>query len=374
MDVHYECLVVKRTPNPGGAHKLPGLEIVDKINPLKKIAWSDELVGDNMGTVALESTNIPESVGARFVDMARYPCELWIYREGVLVHGGPILGLQTQGDTINVISRGPLYYLNYMFIQSDYKATKDQYTIFKDLINQWQDDSYGHFGLNVLNIGTSGTNRAVDYAGNELRSVRRELELLAANADGFDFYIDYSTARLLSIGAGGGRRDIVLENRSTGGRGDDKSSSVVFDVRNLRDVRIWASVAEKDIASWCKVLGTSEQGSWARTATNTELMQTFGKAGAVQHIDGIQSANTVQPYADDMRDLLNDYHIEIGGQQQGASIFSTSNVSAVDFGAGDKVRFLWDAGYGVIDEAREVYRKFVSIDETGTEKMTVEFT
>ena len=362
MPPHYETVIVARTPNQNGP---PKLEIVDKITAYKNISWADELVGDNLGSVSAEYSSIPPTIGERFIDLTKKPCELWIYREGILVQGGPILGIQTQGNILTIVSRGPLYYLNYMFVQEDYVADKDQYGIFRNLVDQWQNDDYGNFGLKTSNIGTSGVDRVIEFDKNELRNVRRELELLAANADGFDFYVDFSTQTL----GDSATRDIVLTRK----RGEDKSDYLVFDIRNLSDLRIWSSVSKEDVASWVRVLGTTYDHSHVSTRTNDALMQSMGKIGAVSHIDGVGLQVTNDRYADQMKELLSNYHIEIGGQQQGTTVFSTANVGPMDFGPGDTVRVTWDAGYGIIDETRVVNKKFVSVDETGTEKMNVHF-
>lgn len=366
MGVLYDTMIVSRTPVESGP---PTLEIVDRVSSVNKIAWSDELVGDNFGRVDVDVDNISPAVGERFVDLANNPCELWIYREDKLVHAGPIIGLQVQNNTVGVVSRGPLYYLKFMYVQSDYvHNNRDQFIITKELINQWQNDDWANFGLNTANIGTSGTIRPVEFYAKELRNVRREIELLAQAERGFDFYVDYSTVTLGT----GATKDLVLVDR----RGQDKRNDIIFDRRNLTDlVHIWMSVATEDVATWVRVLGTSqnfaEEGQ-IRTATNPTLIQNYGKAGAVAHIDGILGAETTQEYANKARDLLSDFHMEIGGQQQGVSIFSIEGSTPADFGSGDTVSFYWDAGFGIIDETRDVVKKYVSVDNTGTERMTIE--
>jgi len=362
----YDTMIVSRTPSQDGP---PTLEVVDRIDAVNKIAWSDELVGDNLGRVDVDADNISPAVGARLVDLANNPCELWIYREDRLVHAGPVVGLQIQNNTVGVVSRGPLYYTKYMYIENDYvENNRDQFIIVRDLIDAWQNDDYGHFGIDTSNITSSNTIVPVEFYEKELRNVRREIEALAQSAAGFDFYIDYSTATLGQDAT----KELVLVKR----RGTDKRNDIVFDRRNLTDlVHIWMAVGVDDTATWVKVLGTSqtfaEEGE-TRTATNPELMVNFGKAGAVAHIDGILGPETTQKYADKAKDLLGDYHLEIGGQQQGVGIFSLEGITPADFWAGDTISFYWDAGFDVINQARDVINKFVTVDNTGTERMTIE--
>lgn len=360
---HYECLAVARTPAMSGP---PTLEIVDRFQELQNIAWSDELVGDGLGSIALNVDNILPSIGDRLIDLANNPTELWIYRDGILRHAGPIIGIQIQNNTVNLISRGALYYLNGMFIQGDYKHdNRDQYTIVKDLINQWQNGNYANFGINTANIGVSRTLRDIDFEGDELRRVRGEIELLAASAEGFDFYIDLTTATL----GNNATKDLVLVSR----KGSDKSDTIFLEGRAINNVLIWASTAYDDMASWVKVLGTSKSDSFTSVRTNQNLLKRFGKWGHVFHIDGSQTQGTTNQYAETAIDLLKDYHIEIGGQNENATVFPFPEARVEDFDSGDTVRFVYDTGFGTFNVARVVFRKFVSVDKSGTERLTVEF-
>ena len=360
---HYECLAVSRRPNMSG---FPDFHIVDRLQELQNIGWSDELVGDGLGSISLNAYNIPSSVGRRFVNLLKYPTELWIYRDGELVHSGPIIGTQTQGLTVTLISRGRLYHLNEMFIQEDYEEEKDQYTIVQDLIDQWQDDEYGNFGIDTSSIGLSGREREVVYAADELRNVRDEIELLAQNVQGFDFYIDLSSVIL----GDGGSQELVL----TTDRGSNKSNSVFLETRAISNALVWSSVGRDDKASWVRVLGASEFESVVATEENATVSQEYGKCGAVLTVDGIQTHDTAHDYAETLLGLMGTFHIEVGGHNENATAFPFPEARVEDFIAGDDISFIFDSGYGIINVARTVYKKYVSIDKSGTEKITVEFT
>lgn len=336
---HYECLAVSFEPQMSGP---PTVNIIDRLQELQNIGWSDELVGDGLGSISLNSFSIPSAIATRFLDLANNPTELWIYRDGVLVHSGPIIGLQLQGTTITVVSRGRLYYLNTMIIQDDYKHDdRDQYTIVKDLIDQWQNDDYGHFGINTGNIGTSGTLRNIEYAAHELRNVRDEVELLAQNVEGFDFYLDQTTGTLGTDF----QQDLVL----TDDRGTDKTDTVFLETRGISNALIWSSVGREDVATWARVLGTSEFESHVVTRTNNALMQKFGKRGITLTVDGAQTASTVGDYADQLINLMGDFQIEVGGQNQNATAFPFPEAKVDDFIAGDDISFIFETGFGLIN-------------------------
>ena len=226
--IHYEINVVARTP----AESLgPTLELVDRINVHERIYWADELAGPGAATVSADVSRISDSIGERFADLAKTPCELWVYREGQIVHAGPIIGLQTQGNTLTIISQGVLYYLRYMYIDNTYPSQQgtqlNPFKIVKDLIDNWQDEPYGNFGIKTFHIGrpantpqgTGGSQltsvgegsttydgipwmtdeknkkilRTVSYLGDELREVYAEVEALTLSEDSFDYWIDHST-------------------------------------------------------------------------------------------------------------------------------------------------------------------------------------
>ena len=421
--IHYEINVIARTPSENNG---PTLELVDRINVHERIYWADELAGPGAATVSTDVSRISENIGERFADLAKTPCELWIYREGQIVHAGPIIGLQTQGNTLTVISQGVLYYLRYMYIASTYPlaqgARYNPFKIVKDLIDNWQNEPYGNFGIKTSHIGKPANTpanqggsqlttigdgsttydgiplmtdekgrpikRTVSYLGDELREVYVEIEALATSFDAFDYWIDNSTYvseyGLQQFGPES-RRNLILKGgrryvEGTSGptrevnRGEDKSDYVALEGRNLQDVRLWGSVAAGDIASWNKAVVTSSAENLSRsTQVNEELLATYGRVGSVRNIDGVQGASTAAAYAKKMEEQLKEYHLEIGGEREYATAISVVGADPMDFGPGDTIRFLWDTGYTTLDTKRDVFKKHVTVDNAGNENITVEF-
>ena len=386
MTPHYECLVVSRTPHETG---YPALELVDRIVPLRNLSWADELVGDGRANVAVSPVGLSSAVADRFRNLMEKPSELWIYRDGVLVHAGPIIGLQNQGTTISLVSQGTLYYLKYMYVQRDYTAKNlTPFRIVQQLIAQWGNkedgtaDNYTNYGIRIDNIdGTkpvdsagNAITRSLEIKGDQLRNVHDAItELSNAEFVGFDFYIDHSTFRSEN-GEGRfgerGNRELVLVNDAGVGRGVDRSSEVVLELRNLHDVRLWSSVTKDDIASWVKIVGTDDDKRASHVEEDLTLKQQFGKAGVVASVSGTTNLDRI---AERTLHLRNTYYLKVGGSEQFATAFSMPGTDAMSFFPGDVIGFVWNAGYGWIEEKRAVYRKYVSMDPTGTEKITVEF-
>ena len=359
---YYDLGIVARTPAMSG---FPTLELLGPITPVNRISWSDELVGDGQARVGVNNDSIIPIIGNRLADLGKFPCELWIWRNSKLVFAGLIVGLLTKGNTSTVISQGLLYYLRFMNIFMDYKGDFDQYTIIKDLIDMWQDEEYGNFGINTANIGTSGVNTKVDFEADELPNTRQEIEELSQEIGGFDYYIDLSTS---TLGADASR------DFKCGARGSDKSNRIIVDHRNLSATTVlYQSVAVNDIATWVKVIGTSKSTIRRGTRTNPDLLTKFGRAAAVHVIDKVQAQSTVDDASQRLINELSETHIEVGGEKQNAAVFSVPDITPEDVDPGDTVSVIWDVGFSIIEQERVIYRKYVSVDASGEERMTLEF-
>ena len=409
---YYEAVVVRRIPD-SDPNVGPTLEVVDRILSYKNVSWGHELVGDGSGSISCSSDTISESLKRVFANIAETPCELWIYRNDKVVHAGPIVGIQLQGKrkTVTIQSRGVLYYLRYMYLQNDIDTTaKGQLVLnlIKEMITQWaRNDTFGNFGFRTEQFGRevyyltsegagSTTNvgiphlrnankgrivRKVDYKGVELKNVKSELDVLARSEDGFDYWVDYnwyvSNNGLLQFGPNSRHYLNVVggydDNGVQQGRGSDKSASVAIEARNIKDTRLYSSVAADTIASWVKVVTTSSKGSpRSGTVSDAALKQDYGKVGMVKRFDN--TTDSPQSFASVILNAHSEFQLGLSGSQENTSIFAITGVTPDDFGVGDVISFVYDAGYAVIDVKREVYRLWVSVDEGGTERMTMEFT
>lgn len=228
----YRVTIVARTPQQSAA---PTLVELGPVVDARKLAWSTELNAAGSATFACDPRTLPEDVKIRLRNLAAYPCEVWIDREGVRMFAGPIIGLGHGGSDLTVTAAGLFYYTRYMVIATDEVfTTVDQWNIARDLIEQWQDLDYGNYGLDVSAGSTSGKTRDRSYLGSvEEHVVAQRLVELADVIDGFDFWIDPDTR--------------VLELADT--RGTDKTATVILDARGITEPTAFLSVAAGDIAS-----------------------------------------------------------------------------------------------------------------------------
>lgn len=351
----YEAMLVKRIPQSSGA---PTLTVIDEMIVKENLSYSEEFVGDGgFISFAMDPDQQSQDIKDILLNIADIACEVWLYRNGVIVQAGPIIGLQTQGATLVVVCRALGYYLRYMFIVSDLSyAQVDQYTIAKALIDQWQALTYGDFGLVTSGIGISGFRRTIDFFEDETPNVFGKLQLLAEKEDGFEFYVDPST------------RDVVL----TDPIGSDLSATVIVDSRAIISPNTHFSVAYKDFATHAIIVGTDADTSddpVVATKINAAQMAKWGRAGVALHVDGASLISTANEYAQTLVDAVDHLHFIPGV----GSAFPVLGAGVEDFGIGDKITWVYDYGLGEITLARDVYKRIISIDGSGTERMSVEF-
>jgi hypothetical protein len=274
--------------------------------------------------------------------------ELFIHRDDVRVHRGPIVGLTINGlgESWTFHSRGPLYWLHYMYVlAATTHSTVDQFTIAAGLIDQWQSEDYGDFGLDTSGVGTSGTTRDRTY--DEGDDVYQRLIELAEVADGFDVWVDMDDL------------DVHF-----GTKGSDLTGSVVLDRRGLVDAGLSISFAAGDLASQALGLNTDEI-PLTSTHENTTLRNSFGKTGVVGAFDKV----TVQATLDDHAQALQEARTRPLVSPQ-PRLFPVSGAGVLDFTTGDTVQFAPRIGVDLVLE-RRVQRKTVSVGDDGSEEIGV---
>ncbi len=350
----YEAILVERVPNISSA---PTLTEIDEIIVKEKLSWSEELIGDGgFISFALEPDQQSQDIKDILIDISQIACEIKLYRDGTAVQMGPIIGLQTQGPTLNVVCRAAGYYLKYMFVTSDITHTNvDQYTIGKGLIDHWQALDYGDYGLITSAIGTSGDLRTVSYFADETPNILRKIEQLADNLTGFEFYIDPTN------------RNVIFTSR----RGSDKSASVIIDSRAIVSPNTHFSVAFEDYANHAIAAGANQEGTTTivGTKTNATEMAKWGRAGAAINIDGVTQQGTIDDYAQSLLDTSDHLHFIPGA----GSAFPIKGASVEDFETGDTITWVYDYGLGLIELQRDVYKRIVKVDGAGMETLSLEF-
>ena len=360
----YQAMLVDRIPQQSTS---PTLTVVDEIIQHKKLSWSESLDGLGFIAIAIQPDQQSPEVHSRLLDLSAQGSEIWLYRDNVIVQAGPIIGIQPQGSTHNIICRALTYYLRYMFVTSDlaYSAV-DQYTIGKGLVDHWQALDYGDFGIVTSGIGSSGVNRSANYPATEAPNVYKKLELLADADDGFEFYVDPTT------------RDLIFTSR----KGSDKSATVIVDERNITSPNAFFSVAFEDFASRATAIGADVDQTTpvVGIATNTVLRDAWGLAGFAIGVDGVSTQLVIDEYATNVLNGIDHLHIMpspsgTGGASSGGagSIIPSVDLDPVTVEAGDTITWSYDYGYGTLEVARDIWSKTVSMDDSGTETMSLGF-
>lgn len=353
----YEPILVSRVPAVSGP---PILTEIDEVIINEKLAWSDEL-SDDGGYIsfAMDPDQQSPEIKELLIDTSETPVEIWLYRNGILVQAGPVIGVQPQSGTVNPICRGLLYYLRYMFVTSDLVYTnEDQYNIVKGLVNHWQNKSYGHFGIDTTGIGLSGFYRTITYHAAETPNVLQVMISLAENLDGFEFSIDPIT------------RDLELVGR----KGTDKSSSIILDSRNITSPSAYYSTAHKDFGTHAIAAGGSidntVDGPVIGTAvSDTAKLAKVGRMGIAISVDTVTQQGIIDDYAGSLLAISENVHFIPGP----GSLIPILGVDVMDFESGDTVTWTYNYGLGLMELQRDVYKKVITVDGTGQETITVEF-
>jgi len=234
----------------------------------------------------------------------------------------------------------------------------DQFTIAKGLVDHWQSQAYGNYGIDTSTVGTSGILRTRNYLRNELHNVGQRLMELGAVDSGFDIKVDPST------------RKLILSYPQSG---TNLSSSVFLDERNIASAAIAQSVAPDDLVSDISATGTAASttgsGSALYSAQTTAAVRTaYGRSWTGHNFDGVSVQATLDGHA-------NAYLATRSTQllQPGVTITPRVGADIGDFHAGDTISYDYDAGLGRQTTARRVSKLTVSVASDGKQRLGVEF-
>ncbi len=363
----YQAMLVERNPVESAG---PILTAFDEIVVNEKLTWGESLDGLGFIAFALQPDQQSALVKSRLKDISFQGLEVWLYRDSQMVMAGPLIGLQPQGSTHNVIIRSLAYYLRYMFITTDLSFTAvDQYTIGKQLVDDWQALDYGDFGIDTSGIGTAGVVRTVEYKADEGPNVFRKLENLADADNGFEFHVTHEA------------RDLIFTDR----RGADQTGAggIIIDERNITSPNAFYSVAAGDFATHAIAIGGSVDSDTpviGVTSGGTPMFN-WGRAGFVIAVDAVETQSVIDEYA---LNLFNSMSIvkfspspagSGGGESGGAgSLIPSAGVDPAVIEVGDTIVWSYDYGYGIIELNRDIWSKTVNVDDAGNETIGLRFT
>jgi len=285
----YEAWIMGRIPQQSGP---PLLVEVDPLD-WTALSWGSTLSEPQSASVTVGTPTITEVVAQRLRDPEHLPSELWIYRNGVLVFAGPLLGGEEGGDALTLTAGGLLTYTYGMYVLADKRFDQvDQHLIAAWLIDQWQATEHAHFGIDTSQVTPSGKLRDITYDRAEIHQVSRRIRELGGRLGGFDAEID-PTTRALQLHSPQKGTD-----RSTG------EDAIVFDGPSIEGGRSGFSVAPGDLASDAFGSGSSAAGGpalWAESS-NLNLRRSFGRWGVTGSWSDVSEQSTLDDHVAALRD------------------------------------------------------------------------
>lgn len=317
------------------------------------LAWSRELYSDWSITIATSPTNLLPEIGDCLLNMRATPIELGIWRDGVLEMRGPLIAWQVEGNTVILNARGIGYYLRYMMLEADASYVTNPVAVMVDLINDAQALEDGNYGLVTTGTTASALSVTKAYLETDLINIGEECRILA---DGqFDFDFDFTTRELLTYP---GAKGAVLPN-------------VVFDQRSIVHPSMSMSVT-------AGLFGTMAKGSAVIPPATTPVFddstghfsvrESFGRAWVAEAFSNIGSTDELGRKTAQL------------SQEAAANIFkppkefwSMPEIDVTQCAPGDTVTFVYDAGFGEITYEGRIKNQFVSVQEGGQDKQTIEF-
>lgn len=351
---HYDLVVVARVPQLEGA---PQLIELDRIIH-NGLSYEYGFIDGNI-QAGCNPSLLSESVKQRLRELDKFPCELWLYKKGNLVAQGPITSLTFQGQNLSIYAHGLRYYLRYMYVLSDQNfSTIEQFLIVRDLVNQWQNQAYGDFGLDTsyLTSNSSGITRTREYLREDQHNVHTRIQDLSEVINGFDWWVDNAT------------REVKAAYPL---KGEDKSNSIFLDRRNITSDNTNVSVQKDDVASvGLGVSSFSDEENERQTITteryNTELQESFGLAGIAQSWQDIKNISTLDGHVDKLIADRDKHLLSLG-----PSLIPVAGVTEQEFTFGDTITYSYDYGLGLVETTRRVLSIQVNVDSNDNETLSV---
>lgn len=351
----YELLVMGRLPRESGE---PTLLLTDPLD-WQSLNWATTLSKPQSLSATCRISTITEPVRQRLRNPDRLPTELWLQRNGKTVFAGPLLGGVEKSDEITLEAGGLLTYLQWMYVTSDlrFKAT-DQFSIVAAMVNQWQNLSYGNFGIKTAEVGLSGVVRDLVLVRDEIHQVSRVVDELGISTNGFDTEIDPAT------------RELQLWSPLKGVDRSVGPDAIVFDGQSIDGLGGVFSITPSDLASDAYGFGTgaeTEKTFWSEQS-NLELRITFGRTGVASSYSDIPNQGVLDNYVASLRDARGE-PLRAPGKQ----VKVTPDTDLDDYDVGDVINYEISGLLG-IGGAFRIRSRQVSVDQVGQETVTLEFT
>jgi hypothetical protein len=346
----YSVSLVRRIPASGTTPTLT------ELGPIK---WSDLTVTQECGapgaiSVSASIDNLDSLTKAALLNLVANPCELRCYRDGTLIHAGHLAGYRIQGRSIQFDGVGLLGYLAAMIRDTDYSATAtEQATIVKALIDTYQAQTYGNYGLDTSTLTATGVTRDLNLKGTDLAHLDSVIAEMGKRDNGFDLEVDPSTRQVL-----------MYSPR----KGSDVSASIIVDQRSIGDPQYTQTVTLGQVASDVTVSSNSTGGiTLTSSAANTGVRASFGRAMMTTSFQDVSVQATLNDHASR---FLTDNSAPLHAITPG--LLAVPGFQFGDFHTGDIVKYEYDAGLGL--QAFSLRVKTISVAMgSGVERMSVGF-
>lgn len=354
----FEVVLVSRTPHAAGG---PLLAVVDRL-VFSSLSYTDELNRPGTANVSAKVATLSTPVRDRLADLGQSPCEVWVYRDVALDWAGEVVSLQVQGQTVTLNCTGLVGYLARMGIVTDFTFTQvDQVAIARALVDAWQGQTFGNYGLDTTFVGSSGVLRDRTYLAKDQKDVLTAVSELGAVADGFDLHVDPAARRLLA---------------SYPHRGRDLTAGTILDARSIASANVAQSVAPDDLVTDVGVLGATQTADGASTSLtsyreNPAAQARYGRSWRGLSFNDVSEVATLAEKGDA-------FLAPRGAQLLQPGVTVRPNVgTGVTVGAirpGDVVGYSYDAGLGVQSGAYRVGKVGVQVEDNGQQSLSLEFT
>jgi hypothetical protein len=346
----YEVSFVARIPALADPPELT------ELGPVKftGLGWTDELVGDGRLDIGAKVEGLDDSVKARLTELDQTPNELWLYRDGERVFAGPLVGMTIQGrKTVTLTAAGLSYYFRWMVRAIDYSAAGvDQGLIVKELVDDFQAEDYGDYGLDTT-IAATGTARDLNLLGREGKTLQSVIATMGARDNGFDLSIDPFTRR------------VTLHAPR---RGVDRSATAVIDRRNITQAQITISLAAGEFATRTVASSTTTTGDTLQaSAVNSAAEAAFGRAMRAEAFSDISEQATLDDHAQQTIDQVSTPNFVASPQ-----FVPVEGVEPGDVEPGDTITYDYDVGLGEQSFARRLAKVQTTVAR-GKERLAVTF-
>lgn len=346
----YDVILVRRTQQSGTTPTLTA------IGPVKWTALSVTKECGAAGSITATTTvdSLDSGAADSLIDLSLSPCELWCYRDADLIHAGPLLGYRIKDRAITFSGAGLLAYIGYMVRTTDYSATAtDQATIVKALLDTYQTQTYGNFGLDTSTLTATGVTRDLNLLASDVAHLDSVITEMGGRDDGFDLEVDTDSRQVLM---------------HTPRKGTDLSASVIIDRRSIGDPSYSQWVGPGQIASDVAVTASSaDGGNLTSSAADAVLRAAFGRVMTTAAFQDVSIQATLDDHAQRLiDDTSNPLHEITPG------LLAVPGFTFDDIDTGDIVTYEYNAGLGVQTFTPRIKTITATLNE-GTERLTVGF-